>query len=409
MRRLIVALLAVLGASPIILNAQSAPAVGPSMGWTEGVPAQCYPHAALPTSAGAQADVAALAARAGQPLKDLAIQPASLTTAQWISLLNLAQSASVNVIELGVNWASYEPTQAAPDGEFTRLLRFVAAVRARGMEVRFQLFGFPTWARDAGEQSAAAQPWLAPEHADELARWSAFVARVVGTFGTTVSYYEIWNEENTWAFWPQGPSPTAYSDLLACSYVTAKQVNPGVTIVTGGISTNDVGFLNQLYTALDQFPDVGPDNSFFDVLGVHPYSGERGPTVNLPQYVYNGLFGTDNLNFLGLTAMEAVMTVHGDGAKKIYVGEYGWPVTGFPLWQDNGITPIPEGERASWLTSAYQTATGTGDVLGMSWYTFYPTPFDGPAWALVHNPNGSTAPTTHWIQTPSFKAYADVP
>jgi hypothetical protein len=390
-------------------DTQSGPLWGPSDGSTEGVPSDCFPHPGLPGSAAAAAAVSALAARNGQPLKDLAIQPASLSHAQWGSLLTLAHDAHVDVIELAVNWTSYEPNGPAPTGEFSRLSRFVDAVRSMGMEVRFQLFGFPTWARDAGEPSAANQPWLAPEHADELERWSGFVDRVVSKFGTDVSYYEIWNEENTTPFWPQGPDPVAYSNLLACSYVSAKQTNPEVTIVSGGLSTNDVGFLDELYTALDRFPDAVEDDHFFDVLGVHPYSGDRGPEVDLLEYVVNGPFGPDDENFLGLTNMQAAMAANGDGDKRIYVGEYGWPVTGFPEAQDNGFMAIPEAERASWLSDAYGVAAGTGDVLGMSWYTFYPTAFDGPAWALVRNPDGSTNPTTQWQQTPSFQAYANVP
>jgi hypothetical protein len=232
----------------------------------------------------------------------------------------------------------------------------------------------------------------------------------VDEFGTTVSYYEIWNEENIPQFWSQGPSPVAYSNLLECSYVAAKEVNHGVTIVSGGLSTNDTGFLSQLYSALDRSPDARADNHFFDVLGVHPYSGSRGPEVDQAQYVVDDSIGsTENQNFLGFTSLQAIMAAHGDGKKKIYIGEYGWPVTGYPAGQDNGSGTVSEAQRASWIPDAYRIAARTGDVIAMSVYTFYPSPYDSPAWALVRNPDGSTDATTKWAETPSFKAFASVP
>ena len=81
----------------------------------------------------------------------------------------------------------------------------------------------------------------------------------------------------------------------------------------------------------------------------------------------------------------------------------------YPADQDNDSGAVTEEQRASWIPTAYRLAGESGDVLAMSWYVFYPSPYDTPAWALVVNPNGSTDPTTHWLETPSFKAFARVP
>ena len=372
------------------------------------VPKSCAPRPGLPASAAATAAAASVTA-AGHPLKDLSIQPALLTVPQWTSLLNLAKTAGVDVVDLGVSWSSNQPNGPAPANEFASLQQFVAAARARGMQLRFQLYGFPQWAHDAGEPSATAEPWLAPEHPDKLAAWSGFVTRVVKAFGTSVSYYEIWNEENLPMFWDQGPNPVEYSDLLECSYTAAKVANPAVTIVSGGLSQNDVGFLTKLYAALDRFPYAQADNHFFDVLGVHPYSGGRGPSVNLPQYVEAGPWGPIDTNFLGFTALHSLMAAQGDPQKKIYIGEYGWPVSGYAEAISDGPNTISEAQRAAWLPQAFQDAAQTNEVIGMSWYTFYPTPYDLPAWALVRNADGSINGTTHWVTTPSFQAFARVP
>ena len=150
------------------------------------------------------------AGRGTEPLKDLDIQPGDLGATEWNQLLDLAQKAGVSVIALDVNWAAYEPRGPARRYEFSELSRFVSDVLGRGLELRFQLVGFPQWARSPGDPSEAAQPLRAPESPAELVLWSHWVKRLVSHFGSEVSYYEIWNEENTTAFWAQGTNPTEY-------------------------------------------------------------------------------------------------------------------------------------------------------------------------------------------------------
>src|ERR1019366_4960484 len=133
-----------------------------------------------------------------------------------------------------------------------------------------QLVGLPTWARSAGEPSASAEPWRAPSTASELAGWGDFVGRVARHFGTSVAYYEIWNEENISDFWQQGPNPTEYARLLEASFVAVKAADAKALVMYGGLSRNDAGFLEQTYWALNQlFPATAVvDHHFFDVLGV---------------------------------------------------------------------------------------------------------------------------------------------
>jgi polysaccharide biosynthesis protein PslG len=382
--------------------------VGPAAASAPNVPSVCAPRRNM---ASAFNRAAAVAARrpATTPLKDLAIEPQLLTVAQWTSLLNLAGSAGANVITVGIGWSSLEPNGPAPANEWTALDSFVAAVRARGMAVRFQIAGFPNWARDAGDPTAATALWQAPASRAELTRWSSFISRLVGHFGTSVAYYEIWNEENLNVFWSQGPNPTAYANLLECSYVAAKKANPKVTIVSGGLSTNDIGYLTQLYTALDRFRYAASDNHFFDVLGEHPYSSSRAPSDDSVANVMQGPFGPKDQNFLGFMSLHTVMSAHGEARKKIYIGEFGYPVSSYSADQYPGSGAVTEAQRAAWLPQAYRLAGRTGQVVAMSWYIFYPDQFDTPAWALVTNPNGTTAATTQWQITPSFRAFASVP
>ena len=111
--------------------------------------------------------------------------------------------------------------------------------------------------------SESATPWFAPTRPDELSRWAGWVRAMVRHFGTTVSFYEIWNEENTQQFWTQGPDPVAYAAPLACSDVAAKSVDPKATIVSGGLSTNDIGYLQHLMAKLASYPDASSFGELF--------------------------------------------------------------------------------------------------------------------------------------------------
>ena len=242
-------------------------------------------------------------------MKDFAIQPATLTPPEYNSLLSIAQRAGAKVISLDVSWSSYEPNGPAPAGEWTSLDAFVNDALGRGLKLRFQLVGFPEWARDPGEPSAASAAWLAPSSAGELARWSQFVTGVVKNFGTKVTYYEIWNEENIATFWSQGPDPTQYAKLLETSYVAIKALDPSAEVMFGGLSRNDVGFLAQTYDAVDRlFPATAvKDDHFFDILCVHPYSDNRSPAKVAPREVYHDAWGTMDENFLGIELLHNLM------------------------------------------------------------------------------------------------------
>jgi hypothetical protein len=373
------------------------------------LPAACAPTASLATAVGARRPVTIAVQGAANPVKDLGMQPLSLTLAQQISLLNLAKQAGVGVINTGVSWATAEPDGSQLSSTVWRTLtQFVADVRVRGMAVRLQLYGLPQWARDPGDPDNSTAPWQAPQGRAELGRWAAWINTVVKHFGTTVSFYEIWNEENTQMFWTQGPSPMTYAALLACSYVAAKRANPRSVIITGGLSTNDVGYLQHLYSALDAYPHASAFHDFFDLLGVHPYSGGRSPAVNSSRWTVPSTWGTDDTNFLGFVELHSVMAAHGQGYKQIYLGEYGAPVTGYGADTATGFTQISEATRSAYVTLAYRLAASQPYVVALSWYAFYPDRFDPPAWALVRNPDGSLDATSQWTLTSSFASLSAV-
>jgi hypothetical protein len=323
-------------------------------------------------------------------MKDVNIQPGRLTRAEWDDLLDLAQSAGVSVIALDVNWAAIEPQRPGNAGEFWQLNEFVSDVLARGLELRFQLVGFPQWARDPGDPSASAQMWRAPESAGEIGRWSHWVSRLVSHFGSEVSYYEIWNEENGNHFWAQGANPTEYARLLEASYVPAKAADRSAVVMFGGLDRNDIGFLQATYAAADKlFPTTAvADHHFFDILGVHPYSGSDSPATQNPYWVYQDAWGEMDTNYLGFVGLQKTMAREGEGYKHIYIGEYGQSTLGW-----NNFPPVSAATQATDLASAFELAARTGYVDGFSWYNFFSSPWNSAGFSLLKGNYPSWRPT----------------
>lgn len=347
LRRRLVPPLALIVLALLVTNCSDARASVAPVDHRTPLPAACTPSAALAQGVAGASSPVVLTTGARAPLKDLGIQPALLTRPQWRSLLTLARQAGVGVVNVTVGWASLEPDGPTLAPQPLQVLdEFVRDAKRQHIAVRLQLAGFPQWARDQGDPSENATPWFAPTRPDELSRWAGWVRAMVRHFGTTVSFYEIWNEENTQQFWTQGPDPVAYAALLACSDVAAKSVDPKATIVSGGLSTNDIGYLQHLMAKLASYPDASSFGDFFDVLGVHPYSGGRSPAVNQARWTSRDQWGLDDTNFLGFLRLEDVLADYGEGSKPLYIGEYGAPVEGFGS-AIPGFTSVSEGTPRS--------------------------------------------------------------
>lgn len=331
-------------------------------------------------------------------LKDAFISPAGMSPDALKQLLNYAQAAKVGIISTGVSWASIEPNGPDTPGEWQTLDAFVSDVLRRKMQVRFQVEGFPDWARDPGQPDNSVAPWLPPVAPAELVRWEVFVGDMARHFRGRVKYYEIWNEPNISPFFYPIPDPTEYADLLEASYTTIKAADPSALVVFSGMSGNDLGFLKSVYTAMDtQFGALATkDHHFFDILGVHPYSGSRPPGLVDPTFVYPDDFGTMDFNFLGFEQLHALMASYHEGYKPVYITEFGYTTLGF-----YGFPPISDATRAAYLRQAFALVDKIPYVMGFNWYILADA-FNGPGWCMLQGYY------PHWQVTKTYEAFRSV-
>jgi len=228
----------------------------------------------------------------------------------------------------------------------------------------------------------------------ELARWSTFVRDVMRHVDGKVDYVEVWNEPNAHKYWTTGPDPVEFTRLLAATYDVVKEVAPETQVVSGGLNGNDIGFLEKMYEAADT---IGLEATPYDQLGVHPFAGAAPPDEIDPAEIYErDPYGLFDANFTGFQSLRDVLVENGDDLP-IYLTQFGYSAKG-----SRATEPVPDATRAGYLGTAFELATCTGYVSGISWYAFHPTPWDPPAWTLLdarNQPNLTYAALKDWADS----------
>ena len=327
------------------------------------------------------------------PMIDLNVQSATGDASDPIrsfddvrQLVGLARAAGAQVISTSSSFRTMQPSSQQPL-DFRYVDRTIGAARSAGLEVRLQLVGMPTWGLD--DPRFVRQP---PRSERELAVWADFVTKVMRHLDGKVDYLEVWTEPNETKWWPTGPDPAEFARLLEVTYTAVHTVSPETLVVSGGLASNDIGYLDKVY---DAFDELGLRSSPFDMVGAHPFAGDHAPDSVDPALRYdrepNGLYDE---NFTGFMGLHDVMAEHGDQALPVYVTQFGYSTRPGP-----GRKAVPDELRAQYLTQALEQATCVPYVPVFSWYALHPTPWDPQEYTLVdrqYRPNQSYEALVAW-------------
>jgi hypothetical protein len=321
---------------------------------------------------------------AGPPRTDaLAVQiplnPAELSPAQLEQALDEAVKVGATEIAAGVAWWFVTENRAPDRYDWAPVDRLVDGARTRDLEVRLQLSGTPDAVHPdlAGSVPEGDRIWYPPRTDAELDAWAGFVRDTVEHFRGRAGSYEMWNEPNIADFWKPAPDPAGYAALLRRGYLAAKQADPAARVVFGGLSHNDVGYLQAYYKAAG--PDADQHSWYFDMLDVHPYTDGRSPDDTSADTARLGRYGLIDSSFAGLRMMKAAMDrQEGDTGKRIVIGEYGFTTTG-----TDTAAAVDDRTRAYFLKRAFAIADRLSFVDAISWYGFYPDSSNDPGWAIA--------------------------
>jgi hypothetical protein len=270
-------------------------------------------------------------------------------------------------------WPDFEPSRGVFASNWFASYEQAFHALPAGAKVLLDVVDTPAWETGSSdEHTPPANP----------SDYAAFVGALARQFGSRVSAYEIWNEEDASRWWTGAPNPAAYAQLLQAAYPAIKAAEPNATVVLGGLTGNDYQFLEGVYQA-------GGKGSF-DAVGVHT------DTACNKLSPYEFLRGSDNRmvddSFLAYREVHAVMLANGDD-KPIWMTELSWRTTGATC--DEGAFAgqkaegVSEEQQASYLTQAYHCMAQDPYVQVALWF---PLQDEGAAVSGLLRANGSRKP-----------------
>lgn len=277
------------------------------------------------------------------------------------------------VKELGVTWVRFDVDWALvqPNGpnayDWSAYDRVVAAINGLGLHALGTIDYTPKWAQVPGQNDIQIPP-------ASSARYAAFAAAVAARYALQGLHdWEVWNEPNWSHFWPPQPDAAAYAGMLKATYASVHAADPNAVVIVGGLSSGaadgiDIDaptFLQQLYA----WGVAG----FFDAVAIHPYTFPRLASD----------LASDS--WQQIAALHNIMQENGDGAKKVWVTEYGAPTDGPGLraahagtQSQSGVDHVSEAAQADILTNAvkaYKTLPYAGPFF---WYDYQDVPPEHP-------------------------------
>jgi hypothetical protein len=295
-------------------------------------------------------------------------------------------------VKLTFPWRSIE---GAGKGQFDwkESDRVVKAARAANLRIIARLDFHPAWARS--DKASNGPPENYSDYADFVFE---FVSRYKqGSAVGTVDAVQIWNEVNLNREWgdAQISERTAkdYVRLLKAAYQAAKKADPGVTVVSAGLSPTgtadgtaqpDDVYLRWMY-------DAGAER-YFDVLGVN--ANVQCPCVDAAPGSAEG-FSHPSFYFRRVEQLRELMLANGDEKKQIWLMEFGW--TTDKVHPSYSWYATTEEKKAELIVQAFQFAAQKWSpwIGVMTLWTIADPAWgaqDEQVWWSVTNPDGTTRP-----------------
>jgi hypothetical protein len=290
-------------------------------------------------------------------------------TSRLANAVNRMAASGIRVHRLAVYWWDVQ-CRGAGVWDWAKYDAVVNAFNAKGIRVILTPVGSPNWARVLIRRTPTdpANPCkntdargLGPfAHPDNYPAWTVFIRQLALHYRASNPLgYEIWNEQNSRDFWDavgnpnrppsmfQAPSPSLWAALYCRAVRQIDVSDPGRLVGVGGLAVHtrnrrdangrlqdmrSSAFLQAAYTARSsRCPNTRTHSYSFDFVGYHPYAfssyynGANPAIGNTPAMVE-------------LRAVRGVMRARGQGRRKIWNTEWGFPSN----W--NGITPARQAD-----------------------------------------------------------------
>ena len=249
---------------------------------------------------------------------------------------------------LGIGW--YRPIVFWPAIErkkgkydWTKLDAQVEEGTAHGIALAPLVAHVPKWASTKGERSP-------PKDNRDFKR---FMFDLVSRYKGRIKYWTLWNEQNSKKGWPDW-TPESYVAFLKNGYLGAKQADPDVKILIGGIAFMDYAYVRDFYEA------GGKD--YFDIMNLHPYCFPDPPERLRGSRLLKASCGKE-ASLMGIHKIRSIMQDFEDEKKPIWITEISWGTgKGKKKGVKNELLPfyVDEEDQARYLVRAHFIAFALG-------------------------------------------------
>jgi len=256
---------------------------------------------------------------------------------------------------LGTGWVRFDVDWSDVQGDgpnnydWSNYDRLIAGLNATGIKGLGIIDYTPRWARS---KACLDSEYCAPADSAQFANFAQAVVKRYAPQG--MHTWEIWNEPNLEYFWQPQVSPAAYAELVKKAYVAIKTQDPSAIVIAGSLNSRERGDGNISSTDfMAQFYAAGAKN-YFDAVSIHPYCFPTMPSSGLS---WTGWAAIQS----AVPSVRSVMADNGDGAKQIWLTEFGAP-TGGPGNAEASNTDTDFDSNPDHVTEALQ-AQMLGDAI----------------------------------------------
>jgi polysaccharide biosynthesis protein PslG len=232
----------------------------------------------------------------------------------------------VESVRIPIAWNAVQPTQGGAFN-WSGIDAEIKGAAMAGIAVLPFLNGAPKWAVPVDPRYKSPET-LPVESGRQIAGWKSFVTQAVLRYGPGGAFWaenpavpsrplrtwQIWNEEN-FEYFVARPNPAEYGKLVKLSSSAIKAVDPGATVILGGMFAQPreaefkrrpplayfaADFLERMYATT---PGV---KSSFQGVALHPYTTTyRRLTPDIEEF-------------------RGVLKANHDAAKSLWITELGW-------------------------------------------------------------------------------------
>lgn len=265
-----------------------------------------------------------------------------------------------------ITWSDIEDTTKGDDPNryvWTELDKIVDSLYLSNIHIILSPIGTPAAYKSGG--SGLPDP-------DKMNKFGDFMYALANRYKGKVDAYEIWNEMNLSRESGTGINVSRYVSMLSKGYNSVKAADPAAIVIFGALSpteTNDPNYavpdttyLQQIYTY-----NNGEVRKYFDVMGMHP-----GGQANAPQYLYPDNPGpspawnnSSEFYFRRIESLRKIMENNGDGAKQVWLTEFGWSSDSNPQDGYDYAKLNTEQDQANYISQAYQLAQNNYPWMGV--------------------------------------------